>query len=269
MKALTDKVIGIASDRQSEAIATLIRKHGGTPSVYSIQGTRIYNKSICIENIKTLIQEPFNWVILTTGIGAKTLEQTAADMGESDRFLNTLRNRKLAIRGSKTMNWLKEHALVPDRVSPDGTMAHLFTIFQTDNQQRSSGRVYLQVYDEDEALLKQELESLGYSVYLSKPYHYEEPKTETLHSLTKHIINEKLDAVVFTSKTQVRNLFGQANQKADLVKAFNEHVLAVAVGKVTAKEIADQGIHHLIQPKSQKMGAMIVTMNQYYETIVN
>ncbi|RYL92497.1 uroporphyrinogen-III synthase [Sporolactobacillus sp. THM7-4] len=265
MNDLSNKTIGIASDRQSEAIAALIRKHGGEPAVYSIQGERIYNQQVCFENIHVLIRDPFDWVILTTGIGARTLEKAAQEMNQAENFLRALKNRKLAIRGSKTLNWLKSHDLVPERVSPDGTMAQLFSIFEADGKQTAESRIYLQVYDEDEAELKQALETSGYSVYLSKPYRYKEPEEQVLSKLTRQVTDRALDAVVFTSKTQVRNLFNQPDRKAQLVQAFNDHVLAVAIGKVTAQEIAYQGVEHLIQPENPKMGAMIVALGKYYE----
>lgn len=269
MKGLINKKIGIASDRQSEAIASLVRKHGGTPAIYSIQGRRQCNEVICIENIKTLIDDPFDWVILTTGIGAKTLEKTAMETNQLEDFLQALKRRKLAIRGSKTLNWLKSHGLVAERVSSDGTMAQLFSIFAADGNCSTENHAYLQVYDEDEAELKQSLEALGFTVYLSKPYHYENPDRQILRNLTNRVIDQTLDAIVFTSKTQVRNLFDQADQKEKLVQAFNEHVLAVAVGKVTASEIAGKGVRHLIHPDPPKMGAMIVQLDKYYEAIIN
>lgn len=267
MKGLLNKRIGIASDRQSGTIASLVLKHGGTPEIFSIQGTRQRNETACIESITTLIRKPFDWVILTTGIGAKALEKTAAEINQTENFLRSLRERKLAIRGSKTLNWLRDHDLVPERVSSDGTMAQLFSIFKADAALPAENRVYLQVYDEDEAELKQTLETLGCTVYLSKPYHYESPKKQVLKALTGRIISRTLDAVVFTSKTQVRNLFNQADRKEELVQAFNDHVLAVAVGKVTASEISDQGVSQLIHPDPPKMGAMIVRLDQYYEAL--
>lgn len=63
MKGLLNKRIGIASDRQSGTIASLVLKHGGTPEIFSIQGTRQRNETACIESIATLIRKPFDWVI--------------------------------------------------------------------------------------------------------------------------------------------------------------------------------------------------------------
>ncbi|MDD9149004.1 hypothetical protein OYT88_10625 [Sporolactobacillus sp. CQH2019] len=93
MKGLLNKRIGIASDRQSGTIASLVLKHGGTPEIFSIQGTRQRNETACIESITTLIRKPFDWVILTTGIGAKALEKTAAE-NQPDGKLSPFTERK-------------------------------------------------------------------------------------------------------------------------------------------------------------------------------
>ncbi len=263
MNGLTNKTIAIAADRRAEAIATLVKKHGGSPEIFSIQGQRIYNQSICRENIGVLINQFFDWVILTTGIGVRTLEQAAVEMNQEKNFLDTLRQRKLAIRGSKTRNWLKSRRLAAECVSPDGTMKQLFAQLAADAHPAGK-KVYLQVYDEDEAELTRSFEKLGYVVYLSKPYHYQKPDPPVLQKLTASIIGGAVDAVIFTSKTQVRNLFHQIDQQEDLVRAFNQRVLAVAIGKVTGGEIADQGVHIVVRPDYPKMGAMIVTLSRYY-----
>lgn len=268
MDELRNRTIGVAADRQARAIATLIEKHGGSPFVRSIQGKRIYNRPVCMENVTALIDRPFDWVVLTTGIGARTLETAATELNKKEQFLETLRKSRLAIRGSKTRNWLKSHRLVPERISPDGTMAQLLATFEADGKTTSERSIYLQLYDEDEAQLSQAFETLGYTVYLSRPYLYQAPDPLVLEQLTASIVERTLDAVVFTSKTQVRNLFNQPDQKERLIQAFNDDVLAVAIGKVTGKAISDQGVGRVIQPETPKMGAMIVTLGKYYDPLV-
>ncbi|MTT30967.1 uroporphyrinogen-III synthase [Terrilactibacillus sp. BCM23-1] len=265
MKGLVNKRIGIAAERQAETIATLVTKHGGSPTIHSIQGQWLLNDEICKNDVKTLVNGSFDWVVLTTGIGARTLEEAAEKLNEKDRFLQSLQKTPLAIRGSKTLKWLKGHNLVPERVSEDGTMEHLISMFKQERENEKGKRVYLQLYDQDDVELKQQFESLGFDPYLSKPYSYKQPDPQALKLLTEQIIEQSLDAVVFTSKTQVRNLFSQVDRKEALVKAFNDRVLAVAVGKVTAGVLEEQGIEELIQPENQKMGQMIVRLSEYYE----
>ncbi|WP_226578647.1 uroporphyrinogen-III synthase [Halobacillus litoralis] len=263
MAGLENKRIGIAADRRSDAISNLVKNMGGHPYNFPIQGRQVLNESLCAQNVTDYLKETFEWVILTTGIGARTLDHAAKEKEVRDSFIHKLAAEKLAVRGSKTIDWLKENDLKPVLTAEDGTMSNLFTHMKTACTEGHS-RVFLQAYNQDDELLKVTLEKLGYSVYLSKPYAFHPPESEYVDGLKKSILLSEVDAVVFTSKTQVINLFKEEKEK--ITEAFNRDVLAVAVGKVTAKELENQGIVTVLQPEKPKMGAMIVTLDRYYQT---
>ena len=46
-----------------------------------------------------------------------------------------------------------------------------------------------------------------------------------------------------------------------------EKLVATAVGKVTAEALKEEGISKIVVPQHERMGAMIVELAQYYETI--
>ncbi|MCS0543828.1 uroporphyrinogen-III synthase, partial [Aeromonas veronii] len=164
--------------------------------------------------------------------------------------------------GRKTLNWTKKHALSVRFVSEDGTMENLLMTLSSEGQNNGK-RLFLQAYNQDDEKLQIELEKQGYDVYLSKPYRFIVPPLITVRNLRQKILNKTLDAVIFTSKTQVQNLFNESLAADAMVKAFNEKVLAVAVGKVTANELDGKGITNLFQPSIQKMGAMVVELRKY------
>jgi len=263
MKGLEGKQIGVAAARQSEAISALIQKNGGIPMTFPIQGERKLNESICEQDVNELLTKPFDIILLTTGIGAETLEKAADKLHQSSVFMQKMKGTTLAIRGSKTLKWVKKHELSPTFVSEDGTMEDLLNAL-TEKKLDMGTRLFLQAYNQDDALLKNKLEE-KYDVYLSKPYHYEAPEQHILYDLMNNIKNQTLDAVVFTSKTQVQNLFANYSESEEMVKAFNEGVLAVAVGKVTAMELKNNGITHVLAPQKQKMGAMVVELSAYMD----
>ncbi|MGJ9460475.1 uroporphyrinogen-III synthase [Oceanobacillus sp. CF4.6] len=264
MKGLNGKKIGVAAERRAEAISTLIQKYGGTPIAFPIQGEQKLNESICEQNIKELLAKPFDMVVLTTGVGAETLENTAQRLNLDSNFIEKLGNTTLAIRGSKTVKWIKKYSLSAKYTSEDGTMENLLTSLASE-QPNKDKHLFLQAYNQGDVILKKALEDLGYDVYLSKPYHYRAPDDKTLHGLKKAVTEQTLDAVIFTSKTQVQNLF--QTTEGEIVKAFNENVLAVAVGKVTAAELKIKGINNVFQSEKQKMGAMIVELSEHYKKV--
>lgn len=263
MAGLINKRVAIAADRRADSIASLVVNMGGDPIVIPIQGKQVLNEKTCVQNVDDYLKEDFDWVILTTGIGARTLADAAQNHSLYESFIEKLGNETLAIRGSKTMDWLKENQFHPHLVAEDGTMKNLLDRLASQDK-RKMGRVFLQAYNQDDALLKQSLEGLGYSVYLSKPYSFEEPGSEWLDQFTEEIFSGQLHAAVFTSKTQVKNLFANEAVQKGLVDAFNHNVLAVAVGKVTAKELEDKGIINVLQPEKPKMGTMVVKLDRYF-----
>jgi uroporphyrinogen-III synthase len=263
MKGLLNKKIAIAADRQSEAIALLVAKQGGCPEVYPIQGKWQLNKEICKENVLSLINGSFDWVVLTTGIGAKSLEEAAIELDQRDAFFKALNKAKLAIRGSKTVNWIKQSGLTYEKTAADGTMDNLIRLL-AEYQYPQNTTLFLQLYDQDDQSLENSFANLGFSVYLSKPYRYEEPNPIVLKGLTEKIQEQAMDAVVFTSKTQVKNLFQQQEHASSLAAAFNERVLPAAVGKITAFELEKYGVKNCLQPQNPKMGEMIVRLSEHY-----
>lgn len=264
MNGLVGKQIGVAAVRSAKEISILIEKQGGTPVIYPIQGKQQLNEEISAQNITDFLAEPFDWAIFTTGIGAKTLTESAVNIGLHDPFFEKLRHTNIAVRGSKTMNWMKGNSLQAHIVSEDGTMKDLLAALSVEYAGKSPQRVFVQAYDLDDDKLKEVLEEQGHSVYLSRPYSYKKPDAEVVKGLKQAIIQQSLDALVFTSKTQVRNLFSEEPDNAQLADAFNGNVLAVAVGKVTAQELENNGIVNVLQPENQKMGAMVVEINRYY-----
>ncbi|WP_424474957.1 uroporphyrinogen-III synthase [Oceanobacillus kimchii] len=256
------KRIGIAASRRSSEISTLVKKINGTPVVFSIQGEQVLNDETSERDVEELIANAFDFVVLTTRIGASTLEEASWRVNRFPEFIRKLSSIPLAIRGSKTEKWLKKHSLNAKVVSKDGTMENLLNSL-TPLIGRESNKVFLQTYTEDDLVLKEKLESIGCNVYMSKPYRYRNPDKETIDKLELNIVEQNLDAVIFTSKTQVKNLFRTAIDTELLAEAFNNHVTAVAVGKVTANQLNQYGIGRVVQPANQKMGAMIIELRDY------
>ncbi|MFC3041441.1 uroporphyrinogen-III synthase [Virgibacillus xinjiangensis] len=265
MNKLDGKKIGVAAARSAEAISSLVVNNGGSPEIFSIQGEQLLNEEVSRENVSELLNRSFDYVLLTTGIGAEALEKAAEQDGQLEDFIHKLRHSNLAVRGSKTLKWLKKHSLTPSIVAEDGTMQSLLNTLgqQTENGQH----IFLQAYNQDDASLKEELEGLGLQVYLSKPYHYQPPESDTLSRLQMRIMDRTVDAVVFTSKTQVNNLFVGNSLERQLLEAFNQDVLAVAVGKVTAGKLKQYGVTDPFQPTDPKMGRMVVELADHYASL--
>ncbi|HBI03271.1 MAG TPA: uroporphyrinogen-III synthase, partial [Paenibacillaceae bacterium] len=59
---------------------------------------------------------------------------------------------------------------------------------------------------------------------------------------------------------------GQEQGLSDqLVKAFNEQVVAGVVGKVTAETLQEAGVSRMVKPDRERMGAMIMAMDRFFK----
>lgn len=261
MRGLKEKTIAITGSRRAAEISELVRKTGGTPISYPIQGELILNETKAEENVKSLLSRPFDYIVLTTGIGAEVLEKVAIKADCFDRYIQKIKTEALIVRGSKTLKWLKKHEISPFFAAEEGIMENLLQ-FLREQKSRKGKTLFLQSYHQDERFIKNELEKYGYNVFLSQPYTYKEPDRFILNNLKHEIKEEKVNAVIFTTKKQVENLFADNGDVVQLVQAFNNAVEAVAVGKVTAKTLESHGIKKVYFPENQRMGAMVIGLSR-------
>ncbi|MDQ0201392.1 uroporphyrinogen-III synthase [Neobacillus ginsengisoli] len=264
-KGLAGKRIVIGGSRKIEEISTIIEKQGGVPLVRSLQGTVfLADKEVEPELVK-FVKEGADWVIFTTGVGIETLVNVAAKLGIEDRFLEVIRQAKVASRGYKSLAALRKLAINPVAVDEDGTTKGLMRSLE--NVDFSGKKIMIQLHGESAPLLTKYLEDQGATVQKILPYQHIAPDTETVCKLTEELLSNECDAVCFTTATQVRSLFdfaGEQGNISDIVQVFKEKVLAVAVGKVTAEALIEAGVERVLAPENERMGAMIIELSKYY-----
>lgn len=99
------------------------------------------------------------------------------------------------------------------------------------------------------------------------PYIHIPPDTEIMQQLLTEIISKQIDAVVFTSTTQVRYLVNFARDQGvekELMNAFATSIIALAVGKLTAQALSNQGFERVIFPELERIGSAIIELSNYY-----
>ncbi|MGN9864488.1 uroporphyrinogen-III synthase [Bacillus swezeyi] len=266
-KGLNGKRIAIGASRKTEEMSTLIKKQGGIPVVRSLQGTVFLADKKVGPDLQTFVETGADWVIFTTGIGTETLVSLAEKLGIGERFLKVIRQAKAASRGYKTISALKKLGITPIAADGDGTTKGL--IESLASHDFAGKRVMVQLHGENAPSLLTFLEEKGASVFPLLPYQHVAPDQETVALLCQELLNHEVDAVCFTTAVQVRSLFKFAREKGygeKIVQSFQDHVLAAAVGKVTAEALKEEGVKRLLAPELERMGAMIVELARHYET---
>ncbi|OXM85291.1 uroporphyrinogen-III synthase [Paenibacillus rigui] len=267
MRRLEGKRIALTGPRKAAELSVIVEKLGGIPVLRPAQGTVSVEKEQVQAEISRLIEQGADWVILTTSVGTDILYQAAVEMGVGEAFVELLKKTKIAARGYKTFRYLKTLGLEATVKSEDGTTVGILREMQSCSV--SGQRVALQLYGDHAPRLVQWLKEQQANYYEILPYEHIPPDLEVMDALLSEIVAGKVDAVTFTSTPQVRYMMGYARKQGlaeALLSAFQHKVVAVAVGKVTAEALRDEGVERVVTPEEERMGSMIVTLAQYYET---
>lgn len=265
-KGLEGKTIAFGGSRKITEISTLIEKQGGLPVIRPLQGTVFLAEETVAPDIRKFVNQGADWVIFTTGLGTETLVNIADKLGLRENFLEKIRQAHVASRGYKTLAALKKLGVSPVAVDEDGTSKGLMRSLE--KYSFLDKKVMIQLHGETAPVLTQYFEDKGAEVFKILPYQHVAPEHETVLKLSGEIANRNVAAVCFTTAIQVRSLFDFARSHGlidRITEAFREDVLAVAVGKVTAEALHEEGIDRLLAPEKERIGSMIIELARYYE----
>lgn len=265
MARLEGKVIAVTGPRKADDLSRMIGKFGGTALLRPAQGTVFLDDTQIDSQLRALIERPADWLVLTTGVGTEALLQTAVKLGLAELFQQALRRMSIAARGYKTVGALRTVGILPAVRDDDGTTAGLLRELAPHDLR--GRRVALQLYGDPAPRLTGALAARGALCEELLPYRHIPPDDDVARTLVSEIAEGRVDAVAFTSTVQVRYVMGSAARMGMLEAvcgAFAERVLAVAVGKVTAEALHEEGVARVLFPEEERMGSMVVAMSKYY-----
>ncbi len=264
--SLFGKKVVLTASRKLEEMSLLVEKQGGIPVVRSLQGTVFLAEKEVEPVLKKIVNEGTDVFIFTTGIGLETLVEIAEKIGLKEQFIEIIKSADVASRGYKTFSALKKIGIEPIAIDEDGTTNGLISALQV--YHFSGKKVAVQLHGDPAPRFISFLEEKGANVLQVLPYQHITPNPETVEILCQEIVNKEVDAVCFTTAIQVRSLFNYARTHGYLEKitaAFQEDVLPVAVGKVTAEALQEEKLSNYLAPQLERMGAMIIELSQYYK----
>jgi uroporphyrinogen-III synthase len=264
-KPLNKKRIAVAGGRKFDELAAIIAKQGGGALSRPMMGS-VSNDSADLADVIRKVCEGADWFVLVTGVGTKALLGKADELGLGERLRELLGKAQIAARGYKTFNALKALGLKPVIVDDDGTVEGVrrqLEVFDFSNK-----KVAVQLHGERMPALTDWLLSQGATVTEIPLYFYEEPEERDVQKLLFEVISGEVDAVAFTSNTQVKFFFeGAKKQWAEsfLQRAFNKRVIALSVGSMTTAELRKNGVSRIVAPEHERMGAMVMELAKYYQ----
>ncbi|SDB98707.1 uroporphyrinogen-III synthase [Paenibacillus sp. UNCCL117] len=266
MSRLHGKRVAITGPRKAAEMSAIVEKMGGIALVRPAQGTVAVEDELVQAEVKKLLVNGADWLLLTTGVGTELLVQAAEAIGEKEAFVHLLGQANVAARGYKTVNVLKKLGVHPAVRDDDGTTNGLIRAME--GCDLKGKKVALQLYGDHAPRLVQWLTEQGADYHEILPYRHIPPELAVADRLLDEIIGSELDAVTFTSTPQVRFLMQYARERGisdRVLQAFDRGVIAVAVGKVTAEALREEGVTRIIAPEEERMGSMMVSLAKYYE----
>jgi uroporphyrinogen-III synthase len=256
------RVLALESRRAAE-IEKLIRAAGGEPIVApAMREVPLESNQEALQFAQHLFAGEYDLVIFLTGAGIRRLTEIVATQYDRERFIEALRNVKIASRGPKPNAALRELG-VPITVSaPEPCTWHeLVTSLDTAFGASLRGmRAAVQEYGASNPDLLSALAERGVQCTPVPVYHWALPEDlEPLRSAVRSIIGGRVDVIVLLTAVQVTHLFQIAEElglRNNLLQAMRRAVI-LSIGPSTSEELAAMGLQADFEPSHPKMGILI------------
>jgi uroporphyrinogen-III synthase len=257
------KVVSFESRRASE-MAELIRRYDGEPIVApSMREISLSENRAALELLPQLEAGKFDILILTTGVGTRTLNQALLTQYPQERIVAALRKTQLVARGPKPIAALKELGLAPAVTVPEpNTWREVLGALDAGTTVRGK-QIAVQEYGIPNPELVAGLEQRGAAVTTISIYRWALPEDlAPLREAIQRILRGDADVALFTNSAQVEHLFRvAAEDKADeKLRLACKNIAIGSVGPVCTEALEHFGLRPDIEPPHPKMGSLIAAV---------
>ncbi|MFA5679198.1 MAG: uroporphyrinogen-III synthase [Pseudomonas sp.] len=251
---LIGRRIALPESRELDLFAEMLLKRGAEVARCSLVSIHdAPDQRPVVDWLQSFVAEPWDDFIVLTGEGIRRLLAAAERAGGSlrDDFVARLGQVRKITRGPKPGAALRTIGLKTDVVAVEPTTDGVIRTLQNENLQ--GRRVAVQLYGTDpNPALMQFLQDAGAQVLPVAPYIYaDDVEDQRVEALIDELATGKLDAIAFTSATQVRRLFQIGKRhvgEQPLVDILNGLIVA-AVGPVVAESLRERGIRVDLMPE--------------------
>ncbi len=265
--ALSGRRILVLEARLADTLAGLVAGRGGeavcVPAVAEVDAPA----EEVAAPLRVLCNRTVGLVVLQTGVGAERLHRQAAILGLGDAYLEALRGLPVAVRGPKPTAALAKWGIRPTLAARSpyttGELCAVLAGFPL-----SGTSVFVQHYGEMNRPLCEFLMSRGATPVDALPYRWGLPEPpEPLRKAVDELERGEFDALLVTSRPQVRSLFEVAESRgsaAALRDALNSCVAVAAVGPVARGALEQRGVRVQVEPRQPKMVPLVDALAAYF-----
>jgi uroporphyrinogen-III synthase len=259
MAPLSGFRVGVTSDRRAHDLIAALERRGAevlhAPALAVAPNQQ--DGTLILDTREVIVSRP-EVVLVTTGYGMRRWFEVADAAGLGAELTAVLEQSRIFARGPKAHGAVRAAGLLDAEVSEMETTASLVDAMIAAGLTGRRVAVQLHGFTDDVQLAR--LREVSASVLTVTPYRWARPAArERLPRLIRNACSRQLDAVTFTSAPAAVAFLettAELGLGADLLRAMNEHVVAVAVGPVTAAPLSTAGIR-VATPDRYRLGALI------------
>lgn len=259
------KTVAVLESRLGRQLAELVEKHGGLPRLApALAEVPDIDPPGIARLLEDLESRPPRAVIFQTGVGTAALFGAADSLGATARLLAMLAKSTVVARGPKPTGALRSRGARIDRAAAEPyTTAQVLESLA--GLPLSGERVVVQRYGETNVELERALSGKGAEVVEIPTYRWALPEdTRPLENLITALEAGEVDATVFTSASQVHNLFELARRigKDVSLPANLNRTLVASIGPVCSAALATCGVNISLEASPPKLGPLIEALKK-------
>ncbi|MBV1915042.1 MAG: uroporphyrinogen-III synthase [Pseudomonadales bacterium] len=248
------KTIALPESRMLDVLANLFEQRGAQTlrcPLVSIHDTD--NREAADQWIRDFIETPPDDFIIFTGEGIRRLLKFSEQIGLRESFITAISQTRTLARGPKPTAALRSISMTPSLTAAHPSTDGIISTFESLNLEQR--RVSVQLYgQEPNHKLIHFLEQKDAIVETVAPYLYaSESEQQQVEQLIEALIQHKVDAMVFTSTTQLNRLLKvstKLNVQQALIKALNS-IKTAAVGPVVGDALVAANIQVDFMPENK------------------
>ena len=260
----------VLEGRMPSELAALVSRHGGDPvNAPALREVPLPMRQDVQDMVDAICRRTVEAAVFLTGVGARALINAADELGRKDEFLAALHDTKIICRGPKPVAVMRQNSIPIALIAPEPFMSEdLVSAVKDTGWDFRGKRVALQHYGEINAYLRGELAEMGAEVMEASLYAWELPEDiAPVVDAIRRIIARDVDAVMFTTQSQVRNLMRIADDNSmarDLQDAVAEDIVVASVGPVCSRALREHGIAPHVEPEHPKMGPLVIALADHF-----
>ena len=243
-------------------MATLIRKHGGEPTVApSMREVATDDHGEVFAFAGQLLGGEIDMVIFLTGVGAMALLEIGEARHPREELLAALDRCVIVVRGPKPVAVLRKWGVHIDHRAPEpNTWREVLATLDEAAVDLTGQTVGVQEYGELSDELHAGLRERGATVRSVPVYRWTLPDdVGLLESAIRQTCDGAFDVLLFTSAQQVRHVLQVADQmslQTEWMAAANACVIG-SIGPTCSEAIREAGLTVDMEPSHPKMGHLV------------